>query len=186
MGDPICFVYHDWYEDSWQFLPNRETQGSDIMIVGLGEVYQLDTSIGQVADLPNGWMASRVDQTSPWIRKRDHPFPVFEENQFYLDDAEAYEQLYPDQYHIPSSMLRGQLKKGDIVKLIFRFADEWAPRKNNECERMWVEVTEVDLDQEYYRGILLNDPKVHSAIASGHVLWFHPTHVFDIQLEENG
>lgn len=76
-GDPICYAYHDWEDGSWQFLPNRGTQQSDVMLVCLEDVYKLDTSIGELADLPPGWMAKRDGPFSPWSRSKDHPYPVF-------------------------------------------------------------------------------------------------------------
>lgn len=182
-GGPICFAYHDWNEDSWQFLPERVTEDSDVMIVASKEAHQLDDTIRNIADLPHGWMASRADRNSPWKRRRNHPFPTFTDHRFCLDDAEAYEQAYPGKYQIPSKETRKNLKVGEVVKLIFRFADEWASRKDDECERMWVEITEVDQEKGHYRGILLNTPYTHAAIDSGHKFWFHPTHVFDIHHE---
>jgi hypothetical protein len=60
----------------------------------------------------------------------------------------------------------------------FRFADEQAPRKDNECERMWVLVTEVDGENCRYKGTLDNDPLLHNEIACGRELWLHPIHIF--------
>lgn len=177
-GDPICHAYHDWALDEWQFLPNRDTRQSDAMIVCLKEVLRLDPTVAELADLPSGWKAERTGPGAPWIRKRNHPFPVFKEDGFYLDDATVYEQLYPEQYKIPPVETREGLEVGQMVKLIFRFADEWAERHDNECERMWVEVLEVDAENLCYRGRLLNQPHLHAAINEGDELWFHPVHVF--------
>jgi hypothetical protein len=179
-GDPICYVYHDWDDGSWQFLPNRATEQSDAMLVCLKEVYYLDPSIGDLADLPPGWMAKRISASSPWTRAKNHSFPVFAEDGFYLDDATEYERLYPDLYQIPTEQLRKNLKTGELVKLIFRFADEWEPRKDNQCERMWVEVLAADEDNQNFQGKLLNTPHLHSAIGEGYEFWFHPLHVFAI------
>lgn len=177
-GEPICYVYRDWEDGTWQFLPNRSTELGDAMLVCLKEVYKLDESIASLADLPPGWMAHRTSDKAQWQRSKHHPFPVFADNGFYLDDATAYERLYPETYQIPPEDIRKSLGVGDTVKLVFRFADEWAPRQDNECERMWVEVVEVDQENERYRGELLSKPHLHSVIAAGHLLWFHPRHVF--------
>jgi len=177
-GEPICFVYRDWEDAAWQFLSDRATEQKDAMLVCLEEIFRIDQSIGELADLPAGWMASRPRRDGVWERKRHHPFPVFAEDGFYLDDATAYERLYPETYQVPSQQIRESLLVGDLVKLIFRFADEQAPRKDNECERMWVLVTEVDGENCRYKGTLDNDPLLHNEIACGRELWLHPIHIF--------
>jgi hypothetical protein len=179
-GDPICHVYHEWDEDAWQFLPNRDTEQSDAMIVCLKEVLKLDPTVGELADLPFGWKAERTGPKAPWLRSRNHPFSAFKDDGFYLDDASEYERLYPELYKIPSIEVRKGLEVGKLVKLIFRFADEWSERQDNDCERMWVEVLEVDAENIRYRGRLLNQPHLHTVINEGDELWFHPIHVFAI------
>ena len=175
-GDPICHVYHEWERDEWQFLPNRDTEQSDAMLVCLKEVLKLDPTVGELANLPSGWKAERTGPNASWIRSQNHPFPVFKDDGFYLDDATAYEEFC----EIPAVEIREDLQAGQWVKLIFRFADEWSERQNNDCERMWVEVLEVDADNLRYRGLLLNQPHLHKAINEGDELWFHPIHVFAI------
>jgi hypothetical protein len=130
-------------------------------------------------------MAKRVGPSLPWSRSKNHPYPVFADHGFYLDDATEYERLYPDIYQIPKEEDRKNLRVGDLVKLIFRFADEWSPRKDNECERMWVEVLAADEEELNYQGKLLNTPRLHSAIGEGHELWFHPLHVFSLERAED-
>lgn len=179
-GSPICYAYHDWEDGCWQFLPDRITEKADAMLVSLEEVYKVDPSIGGLADLPHGWMAHRKNTSAPWIRSKYHPYPVFADDGYYLDDATEYARLYPEIYQIPSEELRETLLVGDTVKLIFRFADEWSPRQDNQCERMWVEVIEIDEENQNYRGRLLNTPHLHTAIAEGHECFFHPVHVFAI------
>jgi hypothetical protein len=180
-GDEIAFAYHDWGEDGWQFLPNRPTTTSEAMLVSLREVYERDHSIAEIADLPNGWMASRSGPGAPWERRRNHPFPVFAEDGFYLENAAIYEQFDSQRFRIPTSAERSVLNVGENVKLIFRFAGESAPRMDNDAERMWVEIIEVDREEMRYKGVLRNDPALHTAIAYGRALWFDPDHVFDIE-----
>jgi hypothetical protein len=177
-GEPICHVYRDWDDGMWQFLPGLVTEVSDGKIVCLKEVFKHDPSIAALADLPPGWMATRIDRESAWQRLKNHSFPVFADDGFYLDDATEYDRLFPDDCRIPSEDIRQNLCAGDSVKLIFRFADERSPRCDNECERMWVQVIEADDENERYRGELLNEPLLHPQIAAGHLLWFHPCHVF--------
>ncbi|MBB5034522.1 hypothetical protein [Prosthecobacter vanneervenii] len=175
-GEPICRVYHDWDDGAWQFHPDRDPEQPDIRIVCLEHVYELDPSIGELHDLPYGWKAERCNPHAPWTRSRHHPYPVFEENGFYLDDATAYSKFC----NIPDAKDRESLQAGQSVKLIFRFADEWSERRGNDSENMWVELIEVNNDYGDYRGRLLNQPLLHSAINKGDELWFHPTHVFAI------
>ncbi|MGV3662400.1 MAG: hypothetical protein ACO1TE_19610 [Prosthecobacter sp.] len=177
-GEPICHAYRDWSDGMWQFFPDRVTETADGKLVCLKEIFKLDPSIAQIADLPPGWMATRPSPREPWQRAKNHPFPVFADDGYYLDDATAYEQLDPVKFAIPSEEARSHLKVDDTVKLIFRCAAEDAPRQNNECEGMWVKVIEVDAEQGRYMGSLDNDPSLHSAISCGDQLWFHPTHVF--------
>ena len=183
-GEAITCAYRDWEDGMWLFLPNRVTEASYGRVVALEEVYKLDSSIAELADLPPGWMAQRARPQDPWERRKNHPFPVFAEHGFYLEDATEYERQRPDLYEIPPEEFRKDLQIGDLAKLIFRFAAEGSERADNDAERMWVEVTEVDRDYFRYRGTLANDPKVHSQIAYGHELWFHAMHVFDIEEED--
>jgi hypothetical protein len=175
-SEPICRVYHDWDDGAWQFHPDRHPEQSDIMIVCLEAVFKLDPTIGELNDLPPGWKAERTNSQAPWIRSKHHPYPVFKDDGFYLDDATAYSEFCK----IPDAKDRDGLKTGQVVQLIFRFADEWSQRHDNDCERMWVEVIEVNDDYGDYRGRLLNQPHLHDAIHEGDELCFHPTHVFAI------
>lgn len=178
--DPICHVYHEWHDGSWQFMPNRISRQADLMIVCLKEVFKLDPTVGELHDLPFGWKAERTALNAPWLRSRNHPFPVFKDEGFYLEDVTEYERFYPDLNKFPSAEEREGLEVGASVKLIFRFADECSERQDNECERMWVEVIETDAENIRYRGRLLNQPHLHTVIHEGDELWFHPIHVFAI------
>lgn len=183
-GEPITFAYRGWEDGTFQFLPDRITKSGDARLVALKEVFDVDSSIAELADLPPGWMAHRPGPTSAWEWRKDHPFPVFAERGFYLEDATEYERQCPDLYQVPSAAIRESLKVGDFVKLIFRFAEESSDREDNDSERMWVEVREVDEENGRYRGTLANDPRAHSQIAYGDELWFHPSHVFAVPDEE--
>ena len=173
-GEPIIYAYRDWDDGMWQFFPDRITQTEDGRLAALESVYKLDPSIAQFADLPAGWVAQRSRPSAPWVRKKNHPFPVFADHGFYLEDATEYEREFPDLYRIPEEMIRESLRVGDIVKLIFRFADEWSERTDNDAERMWVEIVEADFEKLRYRATLANDPMFHPQISCGHELWFHP------------
>jgi hypothetical protein len=68
-GQPILLVSHDADDGMWQFLTGGPIQMADAMIVSLREVYQIDPSIGELADLPLGWMAQRSAVGQPWRRQ---------------------------------------------------------------------------------------------------------------------
>jgi hypothetical protein len=181
-GEPIRYVYRDWDDGTWQFLPERITEVKDGRVVALSEMVKMDASLAELADLQPGWMARRRGPSGPWDRKKNHPFPTHGENGFYLEDATEYERLGHCQ--IPDVRIRRNLQVGSVVKLVFRFAGEWSPRADNECERMWVEVLEADSENAFYKGVLLNRPVLHKEISAGETLWFHALHVLDLDSEE--
>jgi hypothetical protein len=67
-GRPILYVTHDEEDGAWQFHSGSPTADSEVMIVALGEVLEHDSSIGQLADLPLGWSASRETPNNTWKR----------------------------------------------------------------------------------------------------------------------
>jgi len=181
-GEPICYVYRDWDDGTWQFLPNRITDTEDGRVVALSEMVKMDPSLIELADLQPGWMAERNGNCDSWVRRKNHPFPTHAVNGFYLEDVTEYERL--GLCEIPSVDVRENLEVGNLVKLVFRFAGEWSPRADNECERMWVEILETDSENARYRGVLLNTPAVHNEVSDGEELWFHALHVLEVYFEE--
>lgn len=87
-----------------------------------------------------------------------------------LADAEARAAEAPRSFFIPPAQLRTALKRGDVVKLIFRL--ERADGDLAE-ERMWVEVAETDP----YAGVLMNAPRLQGVIEPGTRVPFGPEHV---------
>ena len=67
-GHPILFVSHD-EEGDWQFLCGTTNQPEDGLVVSLGEIVHRDPAIGELADLPEGWRATRHDDRAPWVRE---------------------------------------------------------------------------------------------------------------------
>ncbi|WP_295131162.1 hypothetical protein [uncultured Catenibacterium sp.] len=56
--EPITYISHD--EDGmWQFLCEKEHTMDDAKVVALEEVYALDPSIAEVADMPCGCYINR-------------------------------------------------------------------------------------------------------------------------------
>ena len=67
-GAPILLVTHDADDGSWQFLCGTTNDTADGRVVGLGEMYRRDTTVGELADLPEGWRAWRAAPGHPWQR----------------------------------------------------------------------------------------------------------------------
>jgi len=67
-GQPILLVGHDADEGMWQFLTGGPVEMADAMLVSLRDVYRIDPSIGELADLPLGCTAERSAPGQPWRR----------------------------------------------------------------------------------------------------------------------
>lgn len=67
-GFPILLVSHD-ADGDWQVLCNTTAEPSDGMVVCLGCAYQRDKTIGELANLPRGWMAWRDSVMDCWHRE---------------------------------------------------------------------------------------------------------------------
>ena len=62
---PILRVSHD-SDGDWQFLCGHPFSTADGRIVCLSTIVDLHPSIAEVADLPEGWQATRDSSNSPW------------------------------------------------------------------------------------------------------------------------
>lgn len=71
-GEPILLVSHDT-DGTWQFLTGQDVKMPDARVVGLGEVYELDPSVGALADLPVDWEAWRETPDADWHREPADP-----------------------------------------------------------------------------------------------------------------
>ncbi len=67
-GQPILLVAHDASDGMWQFLTGGPLRMADAMIVSLRHVFNLDPTVGELADLPLGWTAERPAVGQPWRR----------------------------------------------------------------------------------------------------------------------
>lgn len=176
----ITDVYHD-YGGGWQFLNTTDaplTLGM-CQIVSLGCMVKLDQTITQLSGLDYGWRASRTDAQATWQFAKNHPFPVFSESGFYLENADWIAQ-YRDDVNPPPMEQRENLLLEHCCKLIFRFRDEMSEREDYDSERMWVVISDVD-DYDFYTGTLLNSPARNSGLSAGDEIRFHPTHIIEIQ-----
>ena len=68
--DWIALVSHDEDDGGWQFLgPGGAPDGIDeAMVVGFHRVFEKDSSIADLTDLPLGWQAWRVSPEAAWQR----------------------------------------------------------------------------------------------------------------------
>lgn len=68
---PILMVVHYQDDDSWAFTCGTTNRSEDLMIVGMGQVINLDSTLYSIADLPPGWSATRETMNSEWVRVKD-------------------------------------------------------------------------------------------------------------------
>jgi hypothetical protein len=67
---PIVLVTHDADDGMWQILCGTTNDPKDGRVVCLGCMFESDPSIGELADLPLGWRATRDGPGEPWHRER--------------------------------------------------------------------------------------------------------------------
>jgi hypothetical protein len=71
--DPILFAAHADDDGSWEFHTGEAIPDGQLKYVCLGCIFERDRSIGELADLPYGWEASRKDRGLPWQRQISPP-----------------------------------------------------------------------------------------------------------------
>ncbi len=71
--NPITYVSHDSEDGSWQFFSDDEFEDFEKVakIVGLGEIIELDKTILQLADMPEGYIAYRKNKDDKWIIQKE-------------------------------------------------------------------------------------------------------------------
>ncbi len=69
-GEPILLVSHDEHDGAWQFISGRRPAEGDAQIVALREIWRHDPTVGDLVDLPLGWVAWRQRPGQPWQRSR--------------------------------------------------------------------------------------------------------------------
>ena len=62
---PALFVSHD-DDGYWQFMCGDVHTQEDARVIALEEAFQIDESIGAVADLPYGYYCERESKESAW------------------------------------------------------------------------------------------------------------------------
>jgi hypothetical protein len=66
---PILIVSHD-DDGDWQFLCGTTNRPQDGQLVSLGRIFERDRTLAEVADLPEGWGASRTAKGAAWMREK--------------------------------------------------------------------------------------------------------------------
>jgi hypothetical protein len=66
---PILLVAHDEEDGAWQFLSGLPMTIDQARMVAFHEIYAVDPSLSEIADLPVGWEATREGPGAPWTRK---------------------------------------------------------------------------------------------------------------------
>lgn len=178
-GAPILYVTHD-YDGDWQFHGPDTGEHSEAVLVGLGCIVDRDASLKQLHDLPYGWCAHRNTTSEPWCREKNHPFPTFAEDGYYLEDAVWLSQ-HRDDINPPPEQIRETMSAGSFVQLVFRFEAEDAERQDHGVERMWVEITAADEETGHYTGTVANDPHHSEVLNHGDRLVFHPLHIMAVE-----
>ena len=69
-GAPILYVAHYSDDHSWAFLDGGAFDTEDALVVGMGKVVALDSSLLDIADLPPGWVAVRDSVSQMWFRRQ--------------------------------------------------------------------------------------------------------------------
>jgi hypothetical protein len=69
MGYPVLLVSHD-DDGIWQVLCDTTTEADDCLVVCLGCCFERDATIGDLANLPPGWIAQRESVGGPWSRRQ--------------------------------------------------------------------------------------------------------------------
>ena len=78
---PIRLVVHEGDEDGlWRFLDGGPYAAEDVLVATLREIVDHDSTVGEVADLPQGWRAERDAVGGKWKRMPE-PKDEGEENQ---------------------------------------------------------------------------------------------------------
>jgi len=64
---PILLVSHDIDDGGWQFLCGKESHSEkDAIIIGLGEILEMDPTVNDIADLEIGFIARRKLRSGKW------------------------------------------------------------------------------------------------------------------------
>lgn len=64
---PILEVYND---EGWEFLGGQMLTEKDVQVISLGQILEIDPTVGGILDLPTGWKVVRNSINDEWVRSR--------------------------------------------------------------------------------------------------------------------
>ncbi|WP_162996060.1 hypothetical protein [Acidovorax sp. 1608163] len=67
---PVLYVSHDEEDGGWQFLDGTALVETNALVVGLGRMVDSDPALAELADLPEGFIATRRSTEDVWVRQR--------------------------------------------------------------------------------------------------------------------
>jgi hypothetical protein len=68
----IRVVVHYENDHSWAFLCGGTNHADDGRVISMGEALEIDPSLVNIADLPQGWRAERSSLNGAWIRSQSN------------------------------------------------------------------------------------------------------------------
>jgi len=127
-GYPILQVSHDDDDGAWQVLCGTEVDAEDARVACLGCLFERDRSIGQVADLPLGWRATRASVGEEWERTPNVHLDGSPEWFAFLEQAEQYLQNQQDK--LQSEFRLGEWERYDYDQDtgLLTFSSDGIPR----------------------------------------------------------
>ncbi|MBE6982110.1 MAG: hypothetical protein E7437_07320 [Ruminococcaceae bacterium] len=69
-GADILYVSHDAEDGMWQFLCGGTHTQEQARVVSLREIFTLDNTVSELANMPCGYIAERTNKSSKWKIKK--------------------------------------------------------------------------------------------------------------------
>jgi hypothetical protein len=66
----IISVYHD-LEDDWQFMGKEDVTENDAIVLSIGQILHIDSSVNEVLNIGIGYSAHRKTKTDSWRIQKD-------------------------------------------------------------------------------------------------------------------
>ena len=63
----VLYVFHD-DDGDWQFLSSEDSHSVEVFTLPLNEMFDFDTRLKEINDLPIGWRANWNDTNKTWER----------------------------------------------------------------------------------------------------------------------
>ncbi|WP_092948807.1 hypothetical protein [Paracidovorax konjaci] len=73
---PVLYFSHDEDDGGWQFLDGTARLEANVLVVGLGGMVESDPALAELADLQEGFIATRssTEDACVWQRRPNAPF----------------------------------------------------------------------------------------------------------------